>query len=123
MTGSIATSAWNLPVAAPVGPYLGGRAAASARRSWDCWRKLNERRALSIHIDTARGRSDAQRSRHSSEVTTRELAAGTGFQIALERDGATFVSKLDEDVKFPRPTVSCMLALTSVVGGQSRTHI
>ena len=35
-------------------------------------------------------------------MTTRELAAGTGFQIALERDGATFVSKLDEDVKFPR---------------------
>jgi hypothetical protein len=59
----------------------------------------------------------------SAEVTTRELAAGTGFQIAFERDRAAFVSKMDEDVEFPRPAVGCMWTLPSVVGGQSRIHI
>ena len=56
--GQYCTSAWNLPVVAPAWSLSWGTAAASARRSWDCWRKLNDRRAMSIHIDTARRRSD-----------------------------------------------------------------
>ena len=58
MTGSVATSAWSLPVVAPAWSLSWGTAAASARRTWACWRKLNERRALSVHIDIAHWRSD-----------------------------------------------------------------
>jgi hypothetical protein len=50
-----------------------------------------------------------------SEVTSGERAAGAGFQITLEGDGASFVTELHENVDPPRPSIGGVRTLTGIV--------
>jgi hypothetical protein len=47
----------------------------------------------------------------------------TGFQVALERDRAWFVTKNDQDVQLPRRVPRRMYAFTGVVRDQTFVNI
>jgi hypothetical protein len=58
-----------------------------------------------------------------SEVSLRERATGSGFQLALECNGAPFVGRFDHRVDSPWPTARCLPALATVMRQQPRRQI
>jgi hypothetical protein len=64
-----------------------------------------------------------QRLARSPQVPLREHAARAGFQVALECEGASLVSELDDHVNQPRPGLRRVRAAAGVVVGQPRAQV
>ena len=56
-----------------------------------------------------------QGSRNSTKVPIRERPPGSRLQVFLQRDGSPLVSEHDDNVDPPRPSVSCMRALSVIL--------
>ena len=86
--------------------------------------------SLLFSCRTAAGRCamEASRAKHavgegesaSAQMPLRKCAAGTRFQVALERQRPCFVPKRDHDVEFPRPIPPCVDTFARVMTDEPR---
>ena len=56
-------------------------------------------------------------------MALRERAAGTGLEVALERDGSLLVRKLNDDVELPWTVARSVRAAAGVVVGEARGDV
>ena len=59
----------------------------------------------------------------SAQMPLRECAAGTRFQVALERQRPCFVPERDHEVECPRPIALCVDTLARVMTGEPHPYI
>ena len=81
------------------------------------------------HVRTLRGlwsgphRQLVEGGRVSAEVPLGESAAGTGFQVALERECAVFVRELEGDDQLPGAMLGGVMAASRVVPVDAGRHV